>query len=242
MIENFQEGCVLLSRSLMDSAVFQNEKWLKVWIWCLMKANHKKMNVPIVTGKGSTVVEIDRGQFIFGRHRAAKELKLTGSTIRNIMEKLKKLENLDMCSDTHFSIVTIRNYSQYQNIKNYKGQAKGQAKDNQRTTKGQPKDTNNNDNNEKNDKKKDIYGEFKNVLLTEDEYSKLQKKFNGTCQDKIENLSRYIEKFPQRAKKYNSHYATILSWENKDGKEGKAARPLNQKDYSKGVAKDGSIL
>ena len=208
-----------------------------------MKANHKKMNVPIVTGKGSTVVEIDRGQFIFGRHKASAELKLPGSTIRNVMEKLKKLGNLDMQKDTHFSIVSICNYSQYQNLENYKGQAKGQAKDRQRTGKGQAKDTNKNEKNEKNEKNdKDIYGEFKNVLLKKDEFEKLKKKFTD-YQDKIEKLSQYIENFPKKAAKYKSHYSTILTWARNDNGSGKKERAsLTKKDYHKGVGKDGRIL
>ena len=58
------------------------------------------------------------------------------------------------------------------------------------------------------------YGEFKNVILTEDEYQKLIKKFGeqGTS-IRIENLSEGIA---SKGYKYKSHYATILSWERKN--------------------------
>jgi hypothetical protein len=160
MTENFQEGCILLSRSIIGSNVFQNEKWLKVWVWCLLKANHKKQMVPITTGKGQTVVQIDRGQFIFGRHKAAESLKMNPSTVRNIMDKLEKLQNIAMQKDSHYTIVSICNYEQYQNLENYKGQ----SKDNQRTGKGQPKDTNKNVKNDKN-VKKDIYADFPDLNI-----------------------------------------------------------------------------
>lgn len=153
---DLSRGCILLARSIDESDIFQNEKWLKVWIWCLIKANHKGKSVPVKTGKYETVVKLNRGQFIFGRHKSAKILNMKSSTVRNIMEKLEKLENLDIKPDTHYSIVTIRDYDLYQNIESYKGQAKGQAEDNQRTTKGQPKDTNKNDKHYKNEKKKNI--------------------------------------------------------------------------------------
>lgn len=52
------------------------------------------------------------------------------------------------------------------------------------------------------------YGEFQNVLLTDEEYQKLQDKFSD-YQAKIENLSSYIA---SKGKKYTSHYATILTW------------------------------
>lgn len=35
------EGWIKLHRKLISSNVFDNEKVLKVWIWCLMKATHK---------------------------------------------------------------------------------------------------------------------------------------------------------------------------------------------------------
>ena len=58
---------------------------------------------------------------------------------------------------------------------------------------------------------KERYGEFDNVLLTIDEFMKLKDKFPTDYQDRIENLSQYIAKFPDKASKYKSHYATILS-------------------------------
>lgn len=58
------------------------------------------------------------------------------------------------------------------------------------------------------------YGEFKNVLLTDDELSKLKDKFPaGDAEKKIENLSQYIA---SHGKKYHSHYATILNWSRDD--------------------------
>jgi hypothetical protein len=54
------------------------------------------------------------------------------------------------------------------------------------------------------------YGEFKNVLLTDDEYKKIEG-INALSQ--IENLSRYIA---STGKRYKSHYATILNWDRRD--------------------------
>ena len=57
---------------------------------------------------------------------------------------------------------------------------------------------------------KSKYGEFKNVLLTDDEYNKLK---TSNLLVYIERLSSYIE---SSGKKYKSHYATILNWSRKD--------------------------
>lgn len=62
---------------------------------------------------------------------------------------------------------------------------------------------------------KERYGEFDNVLLTIDEYMKLKDRFPD-YQERIENLSQYMARFPDKAKTYKSHYATILAWSRKD--------------------------
>ena len=56
------------------------------------------------------------------------------------------------------------------------------------------------------------YGEYKNVLLTDDELEKLKDKFPDWS-DRIERLSLYIE---SKGAKYKSHYATILAWDRRD--------------------------
>ena len=145
---DLSRGCILVARSLDESDIFQNEKWLKVWVWCMIQANHEGKNVPVNIGKSKTSVWISRGQFIFGRHKAAKKLDMNPSTVRNIMDKFENdFKNLDIKKDTHFSIVTVRDFSFYQDMKNYKGQVKGQVKgqpeDSQRTARGQPEDTTN---------------------------------------------------------------------------------------------------
>ena len=67
------------------------------------------------------------------------------------------------------------------------------------------------------------YGEFKNVLLTDDEYKKLE---NINALSQIENLSRYIA---STGKRYKSHYATILNWDRRD-------KQKEEKDKYKGLS------
>ncbi len=56
------------------------------------------------------------------------------------------------------------------------------------------------------------YGEYKNVLLTDDELQKLKTEYSDYA-DRIERLSSYVE---STGKKYKSHYATIRNWARKD--------------------------
>ena len=56
------------------------------------------------------------------------------------------------------------------------------------------------------------YGEYKNVLLTDDELKKLQDEYPD-WHDRIERLSSYVA---STGKSYKSHYATIRNWARKD--------------------------
>ena len=146
-------GWIKLYRKIVESRVFHNSDLLKVWIWCMAKATHKEIHVPIKTGRGITDVKLVPGQFVFGRDQAARELNMKSSSVRNRMEKLKKIGNVDMQPDSHYTVVTICNWEQYQAVENEIGQASGQREDNQRTTKGQPKDTYKNIKNKENKEK-----------------------------------------------------------------------------------------
>ena len=57
------------------------------------------------------------------------------------------------------------------------------------------------------------HGFYHNVLLTDEEYEKLQEEFPHDCCDRIERLSEYIA---STGKKYKNHLATIRRWARKD--------------------------
>ena len=56
------------------------------------------------------------------------------------------------------------------------------------------------------------YGEYNNVLLTDEELEKLQSEFPD-WKERIERLSSYVA---STGKSYKSHYATIRNWARKD--------------------------
>jgi len=59
------------------------------------------------------------------------------------------------------------------------------------------------------------YGEYKNVLLTDEELEKLKTEYFD-YEERIERLSAYVE---STGKKYKSHYATIRNWARNDTKK-----------------------
>lgn len=82
------------------------------------------------------------------------------------------------------------------------------------------------------------HGEYKNVLLTDEELAKLKKQFPNDWQERIERLSEYIA---SKGTKYKSHYATIRSWANRDGKQ-QPARPAGRGGYPVNVGPNGIAI
>lgn len=79
------------------------------------------------------------------------------------------------------------------------------------------------------------FGEFGNVLLSQDELTKLYKKFGmEKTESYIEKLDGYIESV---GKKYKSCYATILNWIRRDSEKSVKKSAFNNfeqkpQDYS----------
>lgn len=63
---------------------------------------------------------------------------------------------------------------------------------------------------------KQPYGRFKNVFLTDEEMIELSSKYPYDGKDMVEKLSAYME---STGKTYQNHFATIISWIQKDGKK-----------------------
>ena len=104
------EGWIKLHRKILTSQIFKNEKLLKVWVWCLAKATHQEYEQLV----GNQLVHLKRGQFIYGRKKASEELGMKESTVRNYMELLKNIQNLDIKPNNKFSVVSIVNWDLYQ--------------------------------------------------------------------------------------------------------------------------------
>ena len=65
------------------------------------------------------------------------------------------------------------------------------------------------------------YGEYKNVLLTDEELQKLKTEYSD-YEERIERLSSYVA---STGKSYKSHYATIRNWARKDAERMPVSRP-----------------
>ena len=84
-------------------------------------------------------------------------------------------------------------------------------------------------------KVKHKYGEYNNVLLTDDELSKLKTEYSD-YEERIERLSSYIA---SKGTKYKSHYATIRNWARKDKEQPKQPK---QSSYQEQVNNRMSVV
>lgn len=71
------------------------------------------------------------------------------------------------------------------------------------------------------------YGEYNNVLLTDEELAKLQEEYPN-WQELIDRLSGYVA---STGKSYKSHYATIRNWARKDATKQKPKSEQDMDDF-----------
>ena len=144
-----------------------------------MKATYVERTAKV----GYQDVHLVPGEFIFGRHKASQETGLSERKIRTAIDSLRKRQNLTIKTTNKYSIISIVNWAIYQDETTSNMTSKRPANDQQTTT----------DKKVKKDKniKKGIYGEFKNVKLTDEEYQKLIDKVNSKLPKLIEALSSY---------------------------------------------------
>lgn len=169
-------GYIKLYRKLLTSKIFANPTKLKVWIWLLIKANHKNKYISVRIGKGETDVEILRSQFLFGRHKAEDELNIDESTIYRIIKSLEKIGMITVKANNHYSIITICNYEDYQGQGPSNVTTIEQPLNNKQPTTAKGTNTTNNDENNKNeyDKFLEVFNAITEKKFTGDKSSKAQ--------------------------------------------------------------------
>lgn len=214
---------IKLYRGLLDSDIWNTgETFTKgqAWVDLLLLANADDVEQIV----GYDLVKVPRGSYMTTIRELSDRWKWSKSKVANFLHFLETLEMVRVKSDTKRTLITIVKYGDYQDAKDMKRTKSGHKADTERTQKGNLlyKDRVI-DIKSKREDNKTAYGEFGNVYLTSDEYTKLCEKISN-IDSLIEKLSLYIE---STGKKYKSHYATLLNWDRKDN-EGKKAAGGNQ--------------
>nr|WP_239540114.1 DnaD domain protein [Salimicrobium jeotgali] len=129
-----------MHRKILHSEIFENEKLLKVFIYCLTKASHKSTESRV----GRQKVTLKPGQFIFGRKKAASELSMNESTVRDYIKILQEDSVISINTTNKYSVITVENWGIYQSNDeehDNKITENRHQKDSSLTSKGQQKDT-----------------------------------------------------------------------------------------------------
>lgn len=74
------------------------------------------------------------------------------------------------------------------------------------------------------------YGEYQNVLLSDSDMEKLKTEFPTDWEEKIENLSSYME---SHGKSYKNHLATIRNWARRDSESQSKRASRNKSRWKK---------
>mgnify|MGYP003125102050 CR=1 FL=1 len=101
-------GYIKLHRKILDNGVFADAELLKVFIWCILKANIN------IDEKNVYDAKIKQGQFLTGRISASEELYIKPSTVHNRLKKLQRMGYIKLKSTNKYTIITVLKYKQYQ--------------------------------------------------------------------------------------------------------------------------------
>lgn len=157
------KGWIKLHRKVRDNPIFNDMRLFRLMIICLTEASHKDHEQLV----GSQLVHLKSGEFVTGRfdlHRMYLEgLKhseyVSEITVWRWLRKLENLDFLNIKSNNKFTVVSITNWSLYQND----DQENEQQMNNKRSTNEQQMITNKNGKNVKNgENEKKIYDDDEN--------------------------------------------------------------------------------
>lgn len=140
-------GFITLHRKILDWEWYDDLNVTRLFIHCLLRANHKDNN-----WRG---ISIKRGSFLTSISTLSKETQLSISQIRTAIKKLKSTSEIASQSQAQYSVITMLQYDHYQ--------ANDKPIANQSQTNDKLVTTNNNENNE--NKKENTFN-FKNEFLS----------------------------------------------------------------------------
>jgi hypothetical protein len=145
-------GYIKMYRKLLTSAVFENSNLLKIWIWCLIRANWTETATMFDGGQ----IPLEVGQFITGRYSGSGECGMNPSTFYKLLKKLEQIGNVKVESDNKKTKITVVNYIEYQGLMSNEWQ----QGNNKVTTKGHQSNTDKEVKNKRIEEKKNIYIHF----------------------------------------------------------------------------------
>ena len=216
------EGWIKIHRKILEWEWYDDCNVFRLFFHLLLTVNYEDKN-----WHGTT---IQAGQIITSVDKLAGSLHLSTQQIRTAINKLKNTGEITSETTNKYTIITICNFAKYQSFESVEQQTKQQTNNNQITNEQQ---TNNNQitttkeyKEYKKERKEEIidcadaqtktkkatkkkYGEFENVLLTDEEAQKLHNEFGNDAIGIVDFLSSYRA---EKGYKNKSDYLSIKRW------------------------------
>lgn len=200
------EGWIKLHRQVIENGWLKNHSLWILWSYILLKATHTECKVKIAIQKNSGTmtreINLEAGQLMFGRKKAALDTGLSEQNIRTALKHLKCLKNITVESTKNYSIISVVNWTHYQ------GDNKNQPTANQDLT------------TYKNDK--NILIELSLLLIdsvnkTSSVYSIIKRYENELGKDKLKEILSDCIKRENRFQNENKLAAYLQACKNKNG-------------------------
>lgn len=203
------EGWIKLHAKFIKSAIFTSgDSYLvQLAMYCMMEANWKDKDVVV----GNEVIKLKRGQFITGRKSLvkalttikkeySKEFKKMEFLYRRKLIILEKLDFLHIKATNKYSIITIQNYSKYQD--------NTQQQHNDDTTTAQQLHTTKEDKNIRS--KEYIYSSLKYLEeINDSDLEEFNKKYSASKSD-IKALAEALRLWCETNNKKKKNYRAFL--------------------------------
>ena len=179
-------GYIKLHRKLVNWEWYTDQNTFKLFIHCLLMANHKP-------NKWRGIV-IGTGEFVTSLEKLSVE---TGMTIQQVRTSLKRLISTDEIakkSTSQFTSIKVLKYCDYQTSENETNIPNNKPTTNQQQTNNKRITTNKNDKNDKNDKNKDSVSAFDQFILDNPEYKECLKAYKKMRVDMKKKMQPLAEK------------------------------------------------
>lgn len=213
-----KNGRIAVDRSILNWRWYKNANTFRVFMHLLLTANYAPADYENI--------RLERGDVIVTYSGLGEVLGLSVKEVRTALDHLKETGETAVKKYPKYQVVSIVNYDSYQWVSAGKTAVKGQSNGSQTAGKGQlsNKKNNNNINNniyispynpplqgDDDTTEKKAYGEYGNVLLTEDEFGKLAEAFPGTYLEAIKEIDLTMEESERNRKRYEKkkHYIAI---------------------------------
>jgi len=213
------KNSIPVCRSVLTHWIYDDAEYFKVWFTMLARANYSiEPKQGIFEG---LTYSLPRGSFLYGRRKWAATTGVSEQRLRTLIKLLEKDGMIINQQTTHkYTIYLIVNYDKFNPTKVQEvidSEPDEQPTNNPQTTHKQPTEridpnpqtTTNKEYTKKVKKEKNIYGSFKNVFLTGEEYERLKKEFSNT-DDAIEFFSKWIKE--KGGTKSKDHNLAIRRW------------------------------